>query len=463
MTVITRFAPSPTGYLHIGGARTALFNYLFAKHHNGKFLLRIEDTDKERSTKEATEAIYAGLKWLGLNWDGEAVIQSTRAEIHKKAALDLISSGKAYFCFTQQAEIDELRTAAIEKGEHFIFHSPWRDEDPTRYPKDINPVVRLKAPRTGQTVIHDRLQGDVIIENDHLDDMILLRSDGTATYMLAVVVDDHKMGVTHIIRGDDHLTNASRQILIYQAFGWEVPTMVHIPLIYGTDGAKLSKRHGALGVEAYKDMGYLPESLTNYLLRLGWGHGDEEIIPMDKAIEWFDIDGLGLSPARLDFAKMNHLNAHYLRAKSDEELMELVINLLNHQGIKVSSAENDNILKGMPGLKPRAELVNGLAELAKIYLIEHELQYSNEAKEVIASADSALVQLTINCLKTLSKFDKDTIQVSLKELAASQGLKIGELMHTIRPFITGMVNSPSVFEVISIIGKENSIKRLQVN
>jgi glutamyl-tRNA synthetase len=303
----------------------------------------------------------------------------------------------------------------------------------------------------------------VIIENDHLDDMILLRSDGTATYMLAVVVDDHKMGVTHIIRGDDHLTNASRQILIYQAFGWEVPTMVHIPLIYGTDGAKLSKRHGALGVEAYKDMGYLPESLTNYLLRLGWGHGDEEIIPMDKAIEWFDIDGLGLSPARLDFAKMNHLNAHYLRAKSDEELMELVINLLNHQGIKVSSAENDNILKGMPGLKPRAELVNGLAELAKIYLIEHELQYSNEAKEVIASADSALVQLTINCLKTLSKFDKDTIQVSLKELAASQGLKIGELMHTIRPFITGMVNSPSVFEVISIIGKENSIKRLQVN
>lgn len=462
MTIITRFAPSPTGYLHIGSARTALFNYLFARHHGGKFLLRIEDTDRERSTQEAVEAIFSGLRWLGLNWDGDVVFQFARHESHKRAALDLVAKGRAYYCFTSQEEIEALRAAAHARGEHFIFKSPWRDADSSEYPQGINPVVRLKAPREGQTIICDKLQGDVIIENDHLDDMILLRSDGSATYMLAVVVDDQEMGVTHIIRGDDHLTNAARQILLYNALGFKVPVMVHIPLIHGPDGAKLSKRHGALGVEAYRDMGYLPEALKNYLLRLGWSHGDDEIIPIEKAIEWFDLDGLGKSPARLDFAKMNNLNAYYLRLKGDAELTEIVVSFLKDKGYAVGELERDAIQKGMEGLKVRAELVNELAELAKVYLVEHELELSAEAEEVVRSIDSGLITRVVEIVQELSVFEKDPLQEALKKLAASEGMKLGGLMAQIRPLITGMVNSPSVFEVMAIIGKEISIKRLSI-
>ncbi len=465
MTVITRFAPSPTGYLHIGSARTALFNYLFAKHNNGKFLLRIEDTDKERSTKEATEAIFNSLKWLDINWDGEVVFQAQRHERHKQAALELLATGNAYYCFTAQEEIDRQRAAAIENKEHFIFKSKWRDADPSTYPANIQPVVRLKAPNEGSTIIRDQVQGDVVVENSHLDDMVLLRSDGSATYMLAVVIDDHDMGVTHIIRGDDHLTNAARQILLYQAFGWQVPVMAHIPLIHGPDGAKLSKRHGALGVEAYGDMGYLPEALCNYLLRLGWSHGDDEIISREQAIEWFDLAGLGKAPARLDFAKMHNVNAHYLRQMGDDVLTNMVVDFLEtNKLIDSSITENDRscIMQAMHSIKPRVEVVNDMARLAKIYLREQPVEYTEEAQEIISKCNKELIQQVVSTLTNLEPFNKDTVQAELKIIAAANKIKIGELMQPLRAFVTGMANSPSVFEVIAIIGKDASIRRLQL-
>lgn len=458
MTIITRFAPSPTGFLHIGGARTALFNYLFAKHHKGKFLLRIEDTDRERSTPQAVEAIFNGLKWLGLDWDDEVIFQSKRNNLYKAAALKLLDCGKAYFCFTPQEEIDRQRNEAIENKSHFIFKSLWRDADPISYPKNIKPVIRLKAPESGHTIIHDTLQGDVIIENSHLDDMVLLRSDGTATYMLAVVVDDHNMGITHIIRGDDHLTNAARQILLYQGFGWKVPSMTHIPLIYGSDGAKLSKRHGALGVEAYKSMGYLPEALCNYLLRLGWGHKNDEIISRSQAIEWFDLGGLGKSPSRLDFAKMNNLNAHYLRNLDDQTLSTIVANSLQSY-YKISLEEFSFIEQAMPALKIRSETLQDLQELSKIYLTL-PVTYSSEAQVILANCNKELVCRIIEELQILEHFDKDSIQAKLKEISSNKGIKLGELMTPIRALITGKTSSPSIAEIMAIIGKENTLNRL---
>lgn len=460
MKVITRFAPSPTGYLHIGGARTALFNYLFARHYKGKFLLRIEDTDFERSTEQATNAIFDGLKWLSLNWDGEVIFQSKRQIRHQEVAHELIGNGKAYYCFTPQAEIDQLREEAIAKKEHFIFQSKWRDADPLTYPEEINPVVRLKAPRNGQTIIHDHLQGDVVVENDHLDDMVLLRSDGTPTYMLAVVVDDHDMNITHIIRGDDHLSNAARQILIYQALEWEVPTMVHIPLIHGADGAKLSKRHGALGVDAYKEMGYLPEAMCNYLLRLGWSHGDDEIIGREQAIEWFDLRGLGKSPARLDFAKMKFLNAHYLRDMDNEIMAKIIIETLEQKYI-LTPISKDYIKQGIEAIKPRVELLTEAVNLAKIYIVNHPLEITSEAKEIIKNVDKELISEVIDALMTLKVKDKNFIQNLFKEIALNNNIKIGELMAPVRALITGMTASPSVFEVISIIGKDYAVERLK--
>lgn len=463
MTIITRFAPSPTGFLHIGGARTALFNYLFAKHHNGKFLLRIEDTDQARSTKDAVDAIFSGLKWLGLNWDGEVVFQSKRNDLYKKAALKLLDQGKAYYCFTPQQEIDRQRNNAIANKQHFLFESPWRDVPPSNLQEQNNiPVIRLKAPRTGQTIIHDALQGDVTIENSHLDDMVLLRSDGTATYMLAVVVDDHDMQISHIIRGDDHLTNAARQKILYQAFGWYVPHMVHIPLIHGTDGAKLSKRHGALGVKAYQDMGYLPESLCNYLLRLGWSHKDDEIISRSQAIEWFNLDGLGKSPARLDFAKMDSLNSHYLRQLDDQTLTEMTCQSLQ-ENYQVTEKEKEYIRQAMPSLKIRSTNLVELAKLARIYLVNVPIIYSEEAKELINNCDKNLVGQVIKELENLANFDKDSIQIKFKEIAKHNNIKLADIMQYIRALITGMTTSPSVFEIIAIIGKENAIARLLYN
>jgi len=459
--VITRFAPSPTGFLHIGSARTALFNYLFAKHNNGKFLLRIEDTDKERSTKEAVEAIFSGLKWLGLNWDGEVVFQSKRNELYAKAALKLLQEGRAYYCFTSQEEIEKQRQLALENKQNFIFNSEWRDKDASTYPLDIKPAIRLKTPSTGSITIHDTLQGDVVIENSHIDDMILLRADGTATYMLAVVVDDHDMGITHIIRGDDHLTNAARQIAIYNALGYEVPSMTHIPLIHGTDGAKLSKRHGALGVEAYKDMGYLPESLCNYLLRLGWSHKDDEIISMEQAIKWFSLDSLGKSPARLDFAKMNSINAHYLRNLDEDSLISKIVEILK-KNYQVSKQETDYIKLGLQGLLVRSETLIDLVRLSKIYLINTPITYEEDAKEIIENCDQDLINHIIESLKKLEQFDKESVQNKFKEIAAERGLKLNEVMKPVRALITGITATPSVFEIAEILGKENILKRLKI-
>ena len=460
MTVITRFAPSPTGYLHIGSARTALFNYLFAKKNSGKFLLRIEDTDKARSTPEATEAIFKSLKWLGIDHDGEAVFQSAREARHREAAHELVKVGRAYFCFSSQEEIAKLRDEAIAKKEHFIFHSPWRDADASKYPKDIKPVVRLKAPREGVTIVKDLLQGDVVVQNSHLDDMVLLRGDGTPTYMLAVVVDDHDMGITHIIRGYDHLNNASRQQVLYQAFGYEIPQMVHIPLIHGPDGAKLSKRHGALGVESYQEMGYLPEALCNYLLRLGWSHGDDEIIGREQAIEWFGIEGLGKSPARLDFDKMKHLNAQYLRCTTNDKLAKVVVETIEQEH-KLSSRSQNNILKAMDGLKPRAELLVDLVQMAYMYVIDLPLHMTDEANQIITEMDEGLLVKTRDTLSKLEDFSKESIQAALKEIAESHEMKLGELMHFVRPFMAGDVKSPSVFEMMEILGKEQVMERMQ--
>jgi len=460
MTVITRFAPSPTGYLHIGGARTALFNYLFAKANNGKFLLRIEDTDKERSTEPAIAAILAGLKWLNIDWDEQVVYQSKQIDRHVKAALSLVEQGKAYYCFTPQSEIEEARARAIDNKQHFIFKSQWRDANPDDFPKNVKPVVRLKAPRTGETIIDDKLQGKVVVANDHLDDMVLLRGDGTPTYMLAVVVDDHYMSITHIIRGDDHLTNAARQILIYQAFGWPVPIMVHIPLIHGPDGAKLSKRHGALGIEAYKEMGYLPEALCNYLLRLGWAHGDDEIIPRDKAIEWFNLEGLGKAPSKLDFAKMKYINARYLRELDNKALAELVKEYLTYEGITVTDDDLRCITQGMDGLKTRAELVNDLASLAKIYLLNQEVKDNTNAVEIISKCNKELVLQVINELLRVEAWTKESVEMTLKNIAESNNIKIGELMMPLRAIITGMTATPGAFEIMTILGKDEIMKRL---
>jgi glutamyl-tRNA synthetase len=459
MTIITRFAPSPTGYLHIGGARTALFNYLFAKHHGGKFLLRIEDTDIARSTESAKQAIIDSLNWLDLKHDGEIVYQSEMAKRHVEVAKQLVALGKAYYCFTPQEEIIAMRDAAIAKGEHFIFHSKWRDSGAEQAQGDkTKAVIRLKAPREGETVVNDLLQGRVVVQNSHLDDMVLLRSDGTPTYMLAVVVDDHDMGITHIIRGDDHLSNASRQQLIYQALGWDVPRMAHISLIHGSDGAKLSKRHGALGAHEYKNRGYLPEALNNYLLRLGWSHGDDEIISREQAIKWFDIDGMGKSPARIDFDKMKHMNAHYLRQMDNEVLCKMVFENI---GYEISAESKKYIELAMDSLKPRAELMNDLYDMATMFIIDKPLEFADDAKELIAAADSALIKQVVETIQKLGQFDKEHIQHSLKELAESNNMKLGELMKYVRAFIAGRTASPSVFEMIEILGKDNSIARMK--
>lgn len=459
MTVRTRFAPSPTGFLHIGGARTALFNYLFARSKGGKFLLRIEDTDLARSSKEAEASIISSLKWLGIEYDEEVVYQSKLAARHGAVAHELVKMGKAYYCFSTQEEIAALRDSAIAKKEHFIFHSPWREANPAQYPAGQKPVIRIKAPREGEMIIHDLLQGEVRMQNSHLDDMVLLRSDGTPTYMLAVVVDDHDMDITHIIRGDDHLNNAFRQKMIYEAMNWRVPNMVHIPLIHGADGAKLSKRHGALGADDYKEMGYLPEALSNYLLRLGWSHGDDEIISREQAIEWFNLESLGKSPARLDFDKMRHINAHYLRAHDNQMLAEMIYG--HYSGL--SSSSQKNILVGIDLMKPRAELVTDLYDMAPIFFVGAD--YSNKiepaAEEIIKLADKKLMELAVNALQKLEFFTKESVKNALEELARDNGMKLGELMKYVRAYVTGRTAAPSIFEIAEIIGKDEIIRRLQ--
>ncbi|MBI3453777.1 MAG: glutamate--tRNA ligase [Rhodospirillales bacterium] len=461
MTIVCRFAPSPTGFLHIGGARTALFNWLFALHHKGKFCLRIEDTDRARSTEAAIDAILDGLKWLGLDWDGEVVYQFARAKRHAEVAHQLLAEGKAYRCYCSPAELDEMRAKAKAEGRPMRYDGRWRDRDAKDAPAGVAPVIRLKTPQAGQTIIRDKVQGDVVIDNQQLDDMILLRADGTPVYMLSVVVDDHDMGVTHVIRGDDHLNNAARQMQLIQAMDWPVPVYAHIPLIHGPDGAKLSKRHGALGVEAYRDMGYLPEALRNYLLRLGWSHGDEETIPTEQAIEWFDLDAVGRSPSRFDFAKLANLNGHYLRAAADPRLVDLVVPRIEQAlGRPVDAGARARILRGMGGLKARAKTLVELADSARFYAETRPLAINEAAAKLLDTDAKARLRSLGSTFAGLADWQAAPLEAAVRTAAETAGCKLGQLAQPLRAALSGATTSPPIFEVMEILGKDETLARL---
>jgi glutamyl-tRNA synthetase len=466
MKVVTRFAPSPTGFLHIGGARTALFNWLFAQHHRrhgdgGSFLLRIEDTDRARSTPEAVAAIIDGLKWLGLDWDGEPISQFARRERHAQAARELLAAGRAYRCYCTPAELEEMREKARREGQPIRYDGRWRDREPAEAPASVDPVIRLKAPTEGETVVADLVQGEVRVANAQLDDMVLLRGDGTPTYMLAVVVDDHDMDITHVVRGDDHLTNTFRQVQLYRAFGWEPPRFAHIPLIHGSDGAKLSKRHGALGIEAYRDMGYLPEALRNYLLRLGWGHGDAEIINDAQAIEWFDLSGIGRSPARFDFAKLDSLNGHYLRQADDARLVELVTPMVEKiVGQPLLPEARARLKRGMGGLKERAKTLRDLANGAAFYARSRPLPISAKAAEILAGAEDRLRHLA-ETLAAESDWTAAALESRVRDLAEAEGVKLGQVAQPLRAALTGEGVSPPIFEVMTSLGRDESLERIK--
>lgn len=463
MKVVTRFAPSPTGFLHIGGARTALFNYLFAKHYDGKFLLRIEDTDQERNSKEAIEAILNGLTWLGLNWDDHEVYQSSRIDRHIEVAHNLLKEGKAYYCYMTGEELKKLRDEATNLGKQFRYDGRWRDRDPNEAPEGVKPAVRLKAPRDGKIIIKDKVQGNVITDNSQLDDMILLRSDGTPTYMFAVVVDDHDMGITHIIRGDDHLTNAARQEALYQILDWDSPIYAHIPLIHGPDGSKLSKRHGALGIEAYQDMGYLPEALRNYLLRLGWSHGNDEIISTDQAIEWFNLEAIGQSPAKIDFKKLENTNAHYIKNSLDSNLIELIRDSLeNKLGYGLNNSQISILERAMTGLKIRAKNLNELAENTFFYVAELPLKYTEKAKLIMTEDAKISLNKLIEILQEVDLWEEEHLQNVIKDYANNLNIKLGDIAQIIRVALTGSTVSPSIFEIMTILGKQLSLERLNL-
>ena len=457
MTVVTRFAPSPTGFLHIGGARTALFNWLYAKHHGGIFRLRIEDTDRQRSTKEAIEAIIDGLKWLGLNWDDETVFQFARAPRHAEVALQMLKQGKAYYCYCTPEELDQMREAAKAAGKPMRYDGRWRDRDPKDAPAGVKPVVRLKAPTSGETVVQDKVQGEVRVANEQLDDMVLLRSDGTPTYMHSVVVDDHDMGITHVIRGDDHLTNTFRQLQIYQAMGWAPPSFAHIPLIHGADGAKLSKRHGALGVEAYRDMGYLPEALRNYLLRLGWGHGDDEIISTEQAIQWFDLDAVGRGPSRFDFAKLDNLNGHYLRQTDDARLAQDVAQRL---GVSGDAAIEQRLAAGMGGLKARAKTLKELADNAKFYTLKRPLTPDDKARAQLTGDGSRVLKDLRTQLAAAPTWIAADLESLARTFAEAKGIKLGQVAQPLRAALSGATTSPPIFEVMQVLGRDETLGRI---
>jgi glutamyl-tRNA synthetase len=461
MSVVTRFAPSPTGFLHIGGARTALFNYLFARHHGGKFLLRIEDTDRARSTQAAVDAILDGLSWLGLQWDGEPIYQFARASRHAEVAHGLIAENKAYFCYCSPAELDAMRAEQKAQGLPMRYDGRWRDKGPADAPAGVPPVVRLKAPREGETVLDDQVQGEVRVANSQLDDMVLLRADGTPTYMLSVVVDDHDMAVTHVIRGDDHLTNSFRQIQLYRACGWDLPVFSHIPLIHGPDGAKLSKRHGALGADAYRDLGFLPEALCNYLLRLGWGHGDDEIISREQAVEWFDLAGIGRAPSRFDLAKLTNVNGHYLREADNRRLAELILPTLQAQlGRPVEADQLPLLEHAMPGLKERAKTLVELAESARFYFARRPLTLDDKAATLLAEGGRESLLAFAQTLTALPEWRQDRLENEARQFAETHGLKLGKLAQPLRAALTGSTVSPPIFEVMQILGREESLGRI---
>jgi glutamyl-tRNA synthetase len=460
MSVITRFAPSPTGFLHIGGARTALFNWLYARHHRGKYLLRIEDTDRIRSTAAAIEAIFDGLGWLGLEGDELPVFQSQRQERHAEVARQLLERGAAYHCYCTPDELAARRERARAEGRTTGYDGRCRDLDPAAAPSGVPPVIRLKAPRHGETVIEDRVQGAVRFANEQLDDMVLLRSDGTPTYMLSVVVDDHDMAISHIIRGDDHLVNAARHTQLYRALDWPVPTFAHIPLIHGTDGAKLSKRHGALAIEAYREMGFLPEAMRNYLLRLGWSHGDDEIISTEQAIEWFDLDAVGRGAARFDMARLTSLNAHYLRQKDDAELAALVAPRLEAQGMRIDETARARLVAAMPGLKPRASTLVDLAARAKFYVVARPIPLDENAAKLLDGPARERLEGLAEALRAVKSWDEAGLEAAVRTQAEAGGVKLGQLAQPLRAALTGATASPGVFEVMAVLGREEVLARL---
>ncbi|MFN3765198.1 MAG: glutamate--tRNA ligase [Aliihoeflea sp.] len=465
--VVTRFAPSPTGYLHIGGARTALFNWLYAKHTGGEMLLRIEDTDRERSTDAATAAILDGLKWLGLDWDGEPVSQFERAERHREVGEELVKRGKAYYCYASPEELTEMREKARSEGKPPRYDGRWRDRDPSEAPAGVKPVVRIKAPHEGYTIVADKVQGEVRFPNKDLDDFIILRSDGNPTYMHAVVVDDHDMGVTHIIRGDDHLTNAARQTIIYQAMGWDVPVMAHIPLIHGADGAKLSKRHGALGVEAYREMGYLPAALRNYLVRLGWSHGDDEIMTLEQMIDWFEIEDVNKGAARFDFAKLEALNGVYMRQSDNSDLLarfEATLPYLpggDEMLAALTPERRAQLLAAMTGLKDRAKTLVELKDGAAFLFAARPLPMEEKAEQTLADGGRAVVRDLLPRLEAVAEWNAAETESAVRAYAEETGLKLGKAAQPLRAALTGRSVSPGVFDVLAVLGREESLGRLR--
>ena len=454
--VVTRFAPSPTGYLHIGGARTALFNWLFARHHGGKYLLRIEDTDRARSTEPAIAAILDGLAWLGIEGDEPPTFQFERGRRHSEVAQQLIDAGHAYRCFISSEELTARREQAQAERRPFRIDSEWRDRLPGATEADQPSVVRLKTPAEGETLIDDLVQGRVTVANSEIDDFVLLRSDGTPTYMLAVVVDDHDMGISHVIRGDDHLNNAFRQVALIRALGWTVPKYAHIPLIHGADGAKLSKRHGALGVDAYRDeLGILPEALCNYLLRLGWGHGDDEIIAREQAVEWFDLDHVGKSPSRFDPRKLEHINGHYLREADDARLADLIVPRLG-----IGSERRDLLIRAMPELKARAHDLNQLADGAAFLFAQCPLAVDDKAAAVLDGDARRHLGLAHQALAAIQNWDHDAIDAAVREVADNAGVKLGKLAQPLRAALTGRTTSPGIFDVLLLLGKDESLARI---
>jgi glutamyl-tRNA synthetase len=464
--VITRFAPSPTGFLHIGGGRTALFNWLYARRHGGKMLLRIEDTDRERSTDAAITAILDGLSWLGITWDGEPTYQFARAARHAEVAHELLAAGHAYRCYASQQELEEMRELARQEKRTARYDGRWRDRDPSTAPEGVKPVIRLRAPQEGETVVEDQVQGRVTWQNKDLDDLVLLRSDGTPTYMLAVVVDDHDMGVTHIIRGDDHLTNAARQTQIYQALGWDVPSMSHIPLIHGPDGAKLSKRHGALGVDAYRSMGYLPAALRNYLVRLGWSHGDQEIFSTEEMIAAFGLESIGRSPARFDYAKLESLNGHYIRSGADGDLVSAIEEMLPAMGesrglsAPLTPALRAKLFAAMPGLKERAKTLVELIDSAAYLYVSRPLPMEEKASALLDPAARANIGKLAAGLSMLATWDAASTESAVREFAEANALKLGQIAQPLRAALTGKTTSPPLFDVMEVLGQDEVLARI---
>jgi len=465
--VVTRFAPSPTGYLHIGGARTALFNWLYARHTGGKFLLRIEDTDRERSTEPAIAAILNGLKWLELDWDGEPTYQFQRAARHREVALQLLAEGKAYHCYASPQELEEMREKARAVGKSRLYNGLWRDRDAKEAPPGVKPVVRLKAALDGETVIEDAVQGRVVWQNADLDDMIILRSDGNPVYNHAVVVDDHDMGITHVIRGVDHLTNAARQVQIYKAMGWDVPVFAHVPLIHGPDGAKLSKRHGSPAIEAYRAMGYLPAGLRNYLARLGWSHGDDEIFSTRQMIEWFDIIDINKAPGRLDFAKLADVNSHYIRQSSGAELLARIREFLpDAEGgpalaARFEKAGWDRLAAALPSLKERAKTLRELVDGAAYLITERPLALDDKAAKLLDADARALLAGLLPGLEAVKDWAAPALEAAVRTFAEAGGQKLGKVAQPLRAALTGRSVSPPVFDVMAVLGREEALARIR--